>query len=835
MAVSIMRARSVDEAHLYMDLRGVARDGRTHRLVDVSGVLVAMYEGVHGGELERFAFDIPEPMGTDGRFGGPTPSEIITPAQFMKTADAITRGIPADASRLSEAARKAAAAELDHAADCVHEVLKFIPPGRDAVPLNRFLSAEDIKFLYVEQGRFQRVRLEAVRAAYRAQASAMRAPPPAPSASKAAPPSPQAAPDEPPVLPPTSDALRALQEAMLAAARAGDTKRLEALARSCAVADPDAFFRRFFGPHLAARLALEHADRRASLPIANLVTLYRHLATLEGDLTFETLVTDPTSDVSEDAAGIWEHAAEPAPLGAVVVARRGERPMLVLRDWMHDGRWFRYVGPLFAMLAQRPEPAGLRELALHLGWADTFLRGEAEFQAARMVLPQPEAWFVERFGRERGQAMAAVYARGVEAGEVHQRVAALLADAQDSPGELRVVRGRSARLSREVDALRRGVADAMLRHAPLYAIDAAHRGHESFAYVEERWRWVGSVAMYAELLPASPHGSKEASEYPDGEDGLCALVRDLTRAAVAAPMRLPPGSVPLLESLAMPNRAAWLLETFGPEVAAWLAERYRPDATPIAHALRMLAEGSDVDVRATGVDRPDAVTATSNQAALLLLARRPLTLWTVRVKHPDAGQPLVIGSFVYHAGAWRFLSKVEALDQHPIMDTVLRQSLRYPAPTGESGPFGDGQAEGLAALFRAIYAALADGDDGKAEHLARSLVLPNPEGWLPRLLTPDLAASMIAPYVAGARGGWQQVLRDAWNTKPPPRDFLVHQLAGARPGAPPAYAIEFVFEPLGPGRPRTYGMGLWPLVFVEGAWRALRWELSLTASLFGQS
>ena len=74
MTVSIMRARSVEEAHLYMDLQGVAREGREHRLVDMSGVLIALYSGLHGNELWNFAFDIPEPFGTAGRFGGVKPA-----------------------------------------------------------------------------------------------------------------------------------------------------------------------------------------------------------------------------------------------------------------------------------------------------------------------------------------------------------------------------------------------------------------------------------------------------------------------------------------------------------------------------------------------------------------------------------------------------------------------------------------------------------------------------------------------------------------------------------------------------------------------------------------
>ena len=176
MTASIMRARSVEEAHLYMDLRGVARQGREHRLVEVSGELIALYSGVREKERWNFAFDIPEPFGTAGRFGGAAPSEIITPAQFLRQADALTQRIPASAEGLSEADRQAAAGDLDFAADCIDEVIKFIPSDRDDVPLNRFLTADDIQFFYIEPGRFIRLRLDAVRRTYRSRAAALRAP-----------------------------------------------------------------------------------------------------------------------------------------------------------------------------------------------------------------------------------------------------------------------------------------------------------------------------------------------------------------------------------------------------------------------------------------------------------------------------------------------------------------------------------------------------------------------------------------------------------------------------------------------------------------------------------
>jgi hypothetical protein len=170
-------ARTNAEAHLYMDLRPC--DACGHRgfsgdsaMVFVDGELCSRYAGAcpRCGTERAFTFRVPEeirlPLERDVVFGGPEPSELLDPGEWLTVADlAAGRPDPDDD-------------DLALAAAAIDEVLKFLPEGAEEVPLEA-LRTEDGREVYErEPGRFRKVRLEAVATTYRDLVAGMREPSP---------------------------------------------------------------------------------------------------------------------------------------------------------------------------------------------------------------------------------------------------------------------------------------------------------------------------------------------------------------------------------------------------------------------------------------------------------------------------------------------------------------------------------------------------------------------------------------------------------------------------------------------------------------------------------
>lgn len=159
--------RSVAEAHLFLDLVGCDRTERHHRLEDWDDKLIAAYACILDGEPRTFWFESPENPLIEG-FGGPEPSQIIDPGQFLLHADRLSKSIPsADPSDLDPSVHALAAQRLDEAADAVEEVIKFIPEGEHQVPEDAFFTPLGKVTYLQEPGRFRRARLEAVAQTYR--------------------------------------------------------------------------------------------------------------------------------------------------------------------------------------------------------------------------------------------------------------------------------------------------------------------------------------------------------------------------------------------------------------------------------------------------------------------------------------------------------------------------------------------------------------------------------------------------------------------------------------------------------------------------------------------
>lgn len=155
-----------------MDLRpceGCGERGFSGRsaTVLVAGELCSQYTGAcrRCGQAREFTFRLPEeirlPLERDVTFGGPEPSELLDPGEWLLVAD-LTAGGAADDS------------DLMVAAAATEEALKFIPEGADRVPSEAIRSADGQQVYAQDPGRFSRRRLAAVAAAYREQAAKLR-------------------------------------------------------------------------------------------------------------------------------------------------------------------------------------------------------------------------------------------------------------------------------------------------------------------------------------------------------------------------------------------------------------------------------------------------------------------------------------------------------------------------------------------------------------------------------------------------------------------------------------------------------------------------------------
>jgi len=168
-------ARTRDEAHLYLDLHPCERCGGVDVAWDsapvVDGTPARRYAGVCGecGASREFVFAEPERSLEPGPdvavlFGGSEPSRLLDPGEWMLVAD-----LCAQAAAVPEGAEPDAEARysLAVAVAAVEEIIKFLPPGGDAVPEPAFSSARGRTVYHQERGRFHRRRLYLVRNSYR--------------------------------------------------------------------------------------------------------------------------------------------------------------------------------------------------------------------------------------------------------------------------------------------------------------------------------------------------------------------------------------------------------------------------------------------------------------------------------------------------------------------------------------------------------------------------------------------------------------------------------------------------------------------------------------------
>jgi hypothetical protein len=135
-------------------------------VVLVDGQLCSRYTGdcARCGSRRQFLFSLPEeirlPVERDIVFGGPEPSELLDPGEWLLVAD---RAASAASSGDPQSDRE----DVALAAAAMDEVLKFVPDGADEVPVEAFRSATGQEMYAQEPGRFRRNRLAAVASTYR--------------------------------------------------------------------------------------------------------------------------------------------------------------------------------------------------------------------------------------------------------------------------------------------------------------------------------------------------------------------------------------------------------------------------------------------------------------------------------------------------------------------------------------------------------------------------------------------------------------------------------------------------------------------------------------------
>ena len=175
--MALKLARTNAEAHVYMELYGCPACGRrrfepTSALVMVDGDLASRYRGACpdcGLEREyvfRVSDEIRLPPVDRARFGDDRPSELIDPGEWMWLADYVSARVPVDPATVGPAERDSYRYELTMAVAAMEEVVKFIPPGADQVPVDAFWTDRGREVYARRPGRFIRGAVLAVRDAY---------------------------------------------------------------------------------------------------------------------------------------------------------------------------------------------------------------------------------------------------------------------------------------------------------------------------------------------------------------------------------------------------------------------------------------------------------------------------------------------------------------------------------------------------------------------------------------------------------------------------------------------------------------------------------------------
>jgi len=170
----MLATRSAQESHLYMELHpcecGEVRfEWAEHRLTEREDGFGSNYIGKCPGCGRERTFEFVEDASDAALqpgFGGPEPSTIIDPGEFLAVSRQAADAIPADPAKLTDETLRDAHEILEFAAQALDEVLKFIPEGEDVVPAEAFRSDLGRRLYQHDPEQFTRQRLEAARAVF---------------------------------------------------------------------------------------------------------------------------------------------------------------------------------------------------------------------------------------------------------------------------------------------------------------------------------------------------------------------------------------------------------------------------------------------------------------------------------------------------------------------------------------------------------------------------------------------------------------------------------------------------------------------------------------------
>ena len=145
-----------------------------HWLEERGDELLAIYEGPCRGckKVRRFELGLIDDLPpAPPAFGGPEPSQLIDPGEFLAAAERSAGHVPDDAPSRPTHERIVAKRELGIAIAALEEVLKFIPEGKERVPPECFNGTRPV--YDADPTRFDRRRVEQQIAGYRQRLSAL--------------------------------------------------------------------------------------------------------------------------------------------------------------------------------------------------------------------------------------------------------------------------------------------------------------------------------------------------------------------------------------------------------------------------------------------------------------------------------------------------------------------------------------------------------------------------------------------------------------------------------------------------------------------------------------
>ncbi|WP_371577825.1 hypothetical protein [Streptomyces sp. NBC_01314] len=161
-------ARSMQEAHLYMDLHacdcGAEEFEREHRLEDRDGAMVAVYEGMcpQCGRTRSFEFRMSEELPpAPPAFGGFEPSRIIDPGEFMWVGDRASTDSGLRLLNTPTAEHREIRPRTEYAIAAFEEVAKFLPERGDRIPEALFTSRRGRELYTKDPERFTREEIAA--------------------------------------------------------------------------------------------------------------------------------------------------------------------------------------------------------------------------------------------------------------------------------------------------------------------------------------------------------------------------------------------------------------------------------------------------------------------------------------------------------------------------------------------------------------------------------------------------------------------------------------------------------------------------------------------------